>query len=53
MILSFLTWSPQVITFSTVLTKVIVYAGIAIIATELLPLTFNLLGLGVGSWIDL
>ncbi|KAF5351029.1 hypothetical protein D9756_008418 [Leucocoprinus leucothites] len=35
-----------------VLTKVIVYAGIAILATELLPLAFNLMGLGVKSWIE-
>ncbi|KAJ3556621.1 hypothetical protein NP233_g11939 [Leucocoprinus birnbaumii] len=34
-----------------VLTKVIVYAGIAILAIELLPLTFNLMGLGVKSWV--
>ncbi|KAF9446990.1 hypothetical protein P691DRAFT_707521 [Macrolepiota fuliginosa MF-IS2] len=35
-----------------VLTKVIVYAGIAILAIEVLPLTFDLLDLGVKSWVD-
>ncbi|KXN85562.1 Dihydrosphingosine 1-phosphate phosphatase YSR3 [Leucoagaricus sp. SymC.cos] len=35
-----------------VLTKVIVYAGIAILAEQVLPLTFDLMGLGVKSCID-
>jgi len=35
-----------------VLTKVIVYAGIAILAVEVLPLTFHLVGLGVRSSVD-
>ncbi|KAF9527614.1 PAP2 superfamily-domain-containing protein [Crepidotus variabilis] len=34
-----------------VLTKVIVYAGIAVLASEGIPLVFNILGLGVRSWI--
>ena len=34
-----------------VLTKVIVYAGIAVLAAEALPLTFDLLGWGVKSWV--
>jgi len=34
-----------------VLTKVIVYAGIAVLATEILPLWFELVGLGVKSWV--
>ncbi|KAF9474578.1 hypothetical protein BDN70DRAFT_815445 [Pholiota conissans] len=34
-----------------VLTKVIVYAGIAVLATEALPLAFDVLGWGVKSWI--
>jgi hypothetical protein len=33
-----------------VLTKVIVYAGIAILAAEVLPLAFDLVGWGVKSW---
>ncbi|KAL0957978.1 hypothetical protein HGRIS_000155 [Hohenbuehelia grisea] len=33
-----------------VLTKVIVYAGIALIATEGMPLLFELLGWGIKSW---
>ncbi|KAF4616785.1 hypothetical protein D9613_008874 [Agrocybe pediades] len=33
-----------------VLTKVIVYAGIAILATEILPFVFDALGWGVRSW---
>ncbi|EKM76419.1 hypothetical protein AGABI1DRAFT_78483 [Agaricus bisporus var. burnettii JB137-S8] len=33
-----------------VLTKVIVYAGIAFISIEVLPASFGLLGLGVKSW---
>ena len=33
-----------------VLTKVIVYAGIAILASEVLPLVFDLVGWGVKSW---
>lgn len=35
-----------------VLTKVIVYAGIAVLATDVLPLAFNLMGLGVKSWVE-
>ncbi|PPQ67328.1 hypothetical protein CVT26_007249 [Gymnopilus dilepis] len=34
-----------------VLTKVIVYAGIAVLAAEALPLIFDLLGWGVKSWV--
>jgi hypothetical protein len=33
-----------------VLTKVIVYAGISVIATEIMPFIFDLLGWGVRSW---
>lgn len=33
-----------------VLTKVIVYAGISVIATEIMPFVFDLLGWGVRSW---
>lgn len=32
-----------------VLTKVIVYVGIAVLACEMLPLAFDLLGWGVNS----
>lgn len=35
--------------FFLVLTKVIVYAGIAVLATEMIPLWFELVGLGVKS----
>lgn len=35
-----------------VLTKVIVYAGIAMLSIEVLPITFHLMGLGVKSWVD-
>jgi hypothetical protein len=35
---------------SLVLTKVVVYAGIAILAGEGLPVTFALLGWGVKPW---
>lgn len=34
---------------SLVLTKVIVYAGIAVLASEVLPLVFDLMGWGVKS----
>jgi hypothetical protein len=37
--------------FFLVLTKVIVYAGIAVLATEILPLMFELVGWGVKSWV--
>lgn len=35
----------------SVLTKVVVYAGIAILACELLPLMFEMVGWGVFSWV--
>ncbi|KAF8970350.1 PAP2 superfamily-domain-containing protein [Flammula alnicola] len=35
-----------------VLTKVIVYAGIAVLAAEALPLAFDVLGWGVKSWVS-
>ena len=35
-----------------VLTKVIVYAGIAILASEVIPSIFDVLGLGVKYWVD-
>lgn len=38
------------ISISLVLTKVVVYAGIAILAVEGLPITFALLGWGVKPW---
>lgn len=34
-----------------VLTKVIVYAGIAVLASEVAPVMFEILGLGVKSWV--
>lgn len=34
-----------------VLTKVIVYAGIAVLAAEVAPVMFEILGLGVKSWV--
>ena len=37
----------------SVLTKVIVYAGIAVLATEVLPIMFDLLGWGTRSWVEL
>jgi hypothetical protein len=41
-----------VLVFFLVLTKVIVYAGIAILASEVIPSTFDVLGLGVKYWVD-
>lgn len=38
------------ITLRIVLTKVIVYAGIAVLATEALPVMFEVLGWGLTSW---
>lgn len=38
--------------FSLVLTKVIVYAGIAILASEVIPSIFDVLGFGVKYWVD-
>jgi hypothetical protein len=38
--------------FLLVLTKVIVYAGIAILASEVIPSIFDVLGLGVKYWVD-
>lgn len=38
------------LTLSAVLTKFFVYAGIAIIACEMMPVMFNVLGWGVRSW---
>ena len=35
-----------------VLTKVIVYAGIVILASEVIPSIFDVLGLGVKYWVD-
>ncbi|KIY68373.1 hypothetical protein CYLTODRAFT_421694 [Cylindrobasidium torrendii FP15055 ss-10] len=35
-----------------VLTKVVVYAGIALLATQVLPVMFDMVGLGVRSWIE-
>ena len=47
-----LSWSYFLIfvLYSLVLTKVIVYAGIAVLASETLPLAFDLMGWGVKSW---
>jgi len=38
------------VTDTLVLTKVVVYAGIAILAVEGLPITFALMGWGVKPW---
>lgn len=36
--------------FWIVLTKVIVYSGIAVLACEVMPVMFEVLGWGVKSW---
>lgn len=38
------------VAFGTVLTKVVVYAGIGIISTEGMPLFFSLVGWGIRAW---